>query len=104
MKPLEPLGYDLALFLKLLVGGDDERPLDVLDDLDEIECVEEGDWTTDGKYQARTNIYKHLPTGRFVAVHDSRSGSYYSDYEYIYPLLNEVFPETVTQIIYKAKK
>lgn len=90
--------FDIKAFSLLLADGADEM-LDGLDDLDEFESVEEGEWTSDHKYQARTDVFRHKPTGRFVAVHMYRSGSYHSDYEYMEPTLNEVFPheKTITE-------
>jgi hypothetical protein len=62
-----------------------------IDDLpEEFEEVEDGDWTQDGKYQFSTSIVRHDPTGRFFAIHNTRSGSYHTDWYYQEPSVNEV--------------
>jgi hypothetical protein len=69
---------------------------------DDWEVVKEGEWTSEHKYEHRSTIYKHVPTGRYFAVHSSRSGSYWSDYEYTDDLANEVRPVEVTVTEYHA--
>lgn len=86
--------FDLEKFKAALTSEDD--PIDVLDDLDEFERVEKGEWVSDYKYENRETVYLHKPTGRLVEVSESRCGSYWSDYEYYEPSLQEVRPEEVT--------
>lgn len=68
--------------------------------------VEEGEWVNEYKdYDLKTNIYQKIDTGKYYAYNDSRSGSYYSDYEYDNPTeLVEVEPVQITTTIYKAVK
>lgn len=42
--------------------------------------VEEGEWEDDGKWQHSTTVFAF--EGALYWVSESRSGSYYSDYEY----------------------
>ncbi|MDF0504854.1 hypothetical protein POK33_29395 [Burkholderia cenocepacia] len=69
---------------------------------DRLDSVEEGDWTSDGKYEHRTDIMKDTQTGKFYAIHQSRSGSYFSDYEYGDTYANEVEPVQVMVTQWKA--
>lgn len=60
------------------------------DDMPEgMELVEEGDWTQEHKYQYSTDIYGD-GEGNFYAVHNSRSGSYHTDWYYGAPSVNAV--------------
>lgn len=61
---------------------------------DSIEIIEDGDWVSDYKYELRTSIVAF--EGKYYAIHESRSGSYHSDYEYGDPEINEVTPKQVT--------
>lgn len=79
--------------------------LKLFDDEDEsLETVVNGDWEVEHKYEHRTDIVRHLPTGRYFAIDKSRSGSYWSDYHYDEPEAREVEPKqvTVTQWVTKA--
>lgn len=91
--------FDLVVILAHLIDTEDD-PIDGLDDVDEFVSVEEGEWTADHKYQGRTDVFLHKTTGRFVAVNQSRSGSYHSDYEYTEPTVCEVFPHSKTITTY----
>lgn len=79
---------DLKVLLKEFGEGDDEH-----EDLTEVES--EG-WEQDGKYQSCATVYRHEPTGRFVCINQSRSGSYHSDWYYDDPTICEVVPEVVS--------
>ena len=85
---------DLKKLLAEFVEGDDEH--------DDLEVVQESDWTSEGKYEYSDTVYRHIPTGRFVCIGQSRSGSYFSDYEYDDPSISEVVPEVVTITRYVA--
>ncbi|MCA8110264.1 hypothetical protein [Burkholderia cepacia] len=77
--------------------------IQLFDDEDErLEEVERGAWESDGKYELRTDIVKDTRTGKFYAIHQSRSGSYWSDYEYGDTEANEVEPVQVTVTQWKA--
>lgn len=85
---------DLKKLLAEFEEGDDEH--------DDLELVEESDWTSEGKYEYSETVYRHTPTGRFVCIGRSRSGSYFSDYEYDDPSISDVVPEVVTITRYVA--
>ncbi|AOK28873.1 MULTISPECIES: hypothetical protein [Burkholderia] len=93
--------FDLKKFKDALTSTDD--PIDVLDDLDEFEKIAAEPWEADHKYQSRTTVYRHKPSGRFVTVAESRSGSYWSDYDYTVPMLAEVEPQEITKTVYHSK-
>lgn len=63
---------------------------------DDLEEVESGDWEQEHKDQYRTDVYRHKPTGRFVAITQNRRGCYWSDWDYGDPDIYEVVPEVVT--------
>ncbi|CAJ6883161.1 Uncharacterised protein [Burkholderia pseudomallei] len=93
--------FDLEKFKAALTSEDD--PIDVLEDLDEFMKVTRGQWVSDHKHEHRETVYLHKPSGRFVTVAESRSGSYWSDYEYDAPMLAEVEPREITKTVYHAK-
>ena len=96
-----------AQWIKAMLADDAE-----VDDLGNI--VEEGEWINDMKWQHKTDIVKlgdnkvqfvGLPFEEgFYMVIQSRSGSYWSDYEYSDPVVSKVEPytETVTITKYRA--
>lgn len=66
----------------------------------DIELIQEGDWIDDDKYSFKTNIWKHQ--SRFWSHNKSKSGSYFTDYEYYDDdYLTEVFPKEKTIIVYE---
>jgi hypothetical protein len=69
-----------------------------LDKTTPLSLEEEGEWTQDYKYQNLTTIVKHVETDTFWAIHQSRSGSYHTDWYYNDPDCNQVKPveETIT--------
>lgn len=70
-----------------------------------FELIVDGDWVSEGKYDLKESIYKNLETGKFYVSCSSRSGSYFSDYEYEGPEeLVEVTPVETTTVIYKVVK
>lgn len=69
----------------------------------EWEMVEPGEWMSDGKYDLCNSIMKHIPTGKYYQVNSSRTGSYYTDYDYQYDgTLYEVEPKEVTITTWKV--
>ena len=66
--------------------------------------VKAGEWEDEGKYQLRTTIVQDIESGRFFAIHDNRSGPYWSVYDYGDSECNEVWPVTVTRTEYVAKR
>ena len=58
--------------------------------------AESGDWIEEHKYAYRTSVLCHDATGRFFAIDENRSGSYWTDYEYGESACYEVVPQQVT--------
>jgi hypothetical protein len=75
-------------------------------DGDEYVIVEASDWVNQYKdYDIKEVVLLHKASGKHYAYYDSRSGSYYSDYEYDSPEeLIEVEPIEVKRIEYKVVK
>lgn len=69
-----------------------------------LELHESEDWEDDGKYSIGRNIYVDTNTNKFYAHNVSRTGSYYSDYDYYYePKLYEVEQVDVVKTIWMPK-
>lgn len=92
-----------------MIIKDKEMMEDVVCGTGEWEIEDVGDWTQDGKYQNKTNIVKHIPTGKFYSYSIYRSGSPFSDWHYghedgDYPELTEVVKaeRTVVETYWKA--
>lgn len=68
----------------------------------DYEVVEEGDWINEGKYQSAEIVYK--VGDQFFCVVLSRSGSYFSDYDYLEPDCYEVEPVVITKTEYRVKQ
>ena len=85
-----------------------EGDLDALEDESEAEdlyeVVEEGDWISVGKCEYQTTIILFLPTGKHFSLDWSRSGSYYSDYDYYFGGITKVKPKEVTIVSWVADK
>lgn len=69
---------------------------------EQIEIIDNGKWRTDVKYEHRDTIVKFI--GRYFAIAQSRSGSYFTDYEYCDPMVYEVEPKQVTVTQWVEKK
>ena len=61
---------------------------------DSIEIVETGDWIDEGKYSVRSTIIRQYET--YYNIVETRSGSYFSDYDYWEPRITVVKPVTKT--------
>jgi hypothetical protein len=72
------------------------------DDADEFEIVEVGEWIDDGKYSYQDTVI--LYNNKFYNVAESRSGSYFTDYDYQDPQVYEVIPTQVTKTVYAIVK
>lgn len=70
---------------------------------EQLTLVEEGDIEDGGKYQYQSDVYKDDQGNHFM-IHNSRSGSYYSDYEPGQPTVTQVKPvlTTITKVVWKA--
>lgn len=85
----------------------------------ELEIVHESDWEDEGKWQSKETVVKlsedteldpeywpvesKLEPG-YYQINDSRSGSYWSDYEYDEPAVFKVEPYDVTVTKYRRVK
>lgn len=89
------------------------QEVDGPEDLGEI--VDEGDWTDERKYQHKTDIVhvtdpsigQHLdiPFEKgYYCINQSRSGSYWSDYEYDEPTITKVEPYDEVITVTKWRK
>lgn len=82
--------------------------------LDELKIVYDGEWEQEGKYQTKETVVELIDSSEFDAeqwpvsaelepglyqINDTRSGSYYSDWEYYDPAIFKVeaYTETVTK-------
>jgi hypothetical protein len=65
-------------------------------ELEKAEEVEDGEWIDDGKYQHKEFIFTY--GGKFYCMYITRSGSYFTDYDYQIDGADEVvkITETVT--------
>jgi hypothetical protein len=73
------------------------------DEDDRLNIIEEGDWIDSLKWQHRTDIVQDTLNGSYWAVEHSRSGSYWSDYEYADPEAYRVerTVKVVEQVVWK---
>lgn len=78
------------------------------EDHEDWELIEEDGWDDEGRYQSTSFVVKYIPTGKFYRGSYSRSGSYFTDWEYEYydTTLYEVEEVTETRVIttWKAVK
>ena len=70
--------------------------------------IEDGEWVSDGKYDLKTSVVKHVESDKFYQYSLSRTGSYYSDYYYShcddgFVELHEVKPVEKTVVITEWK-
>lgn len=76
-----------------------EEELKAMFDEDEIDdpfiMIKPGTWKSEGKYQYYTDIVQNEVTDKYYAIHSSRSGSYFTDYEYGETEVEEVKPVKV---------
>lgn len=70
-----------------------------VEDIPGVEIVESGDWEIDHKDYALKSTVVH-DGEHFFRVDESRSGSYYTDYDYDEPTVTQVVPKQVTRTIY----
>ena len=86
--------------------SDEARVLEAYLDEDDgvYTVIDSGDWVDDGKYQYQQTVIRDKSTDRYFAVSQSRSGSYYSDFEYDDPEICEVSPVEYTAIRWEYVK
>lgn len=68
------------------------------------EPIESGEWTDSHKSESKSDIVKHLPTGRLFEVGFCRTGDYWSGYETEFVGAQEVEPYEATVILYRPVK
>ena len=75
------------------------------DDLpEEWDLVESGEWTDSHKSESKSDIVKHLPTGRLFEVDFYRTGDHWSGYETEFSGATEVEPYEATVVLYRPVK
>ncbi len=80
----------------------------ILDENEKVlyEVTETGEWTDEGKYQDCEVIFKEVSTGKHYRYFITRSGSYFSHYEYEVfdtdPVEVELVTETITVTHWKS--
>lgn len=62
--------------------------------------VEEGEWIDEGKYGHQSSIYSDAEGKVFISVDWTRSGSYFTDYDYNFIDAYQVRPKIVTKTVY----
>lgn len=68
------------------------------------EVLEDGDWCDNHKSEAKSDIIKHLPSGKIFQADFYRTGDYWQGYETELTDVCEVEPYQVLVIKYKAVK
>jgi hypothetical protein len=69
-----------------------------IEDIEDTEIIEEGDFVSEGKYEVCETVFKYK--GELFSVVQSRSGSYYTDYYYDTPSFYAVEPKVITKTVY----
>lgn len=71
-------------------------------DIEELTCVEKGEWMGEGKYSYRSDIYS-TEDGNHFKIDNSRSGSCNTDYYYDEPNVYQVKPvvKTIVKIVWE---
>lgn len=69
-----------------------------------FEIIEDEDWIDEGKYSFKSTFVKWKDA--YYRIDQSRSGSYFTDYDYSEPTFVQVIPEEVviTKTIWKEVK
>ena len=67
-----------------------EMLIDIIDEeeVDGYKLIEQDEWEVDGKCQHMSVIFQHEE--KFYKTWVSRQGSYHTDYEYVYPTIEEI--------------
>jgi len=91
--------------MKTITVSDEELEL-IKEGLSErFEVIEDGDWISEGKYENRKVVVKEISTGKFYMFCHSRSGSPFTDYDFMMDTSPaECEPVQVTKTIYKVIK
>jgi hypothetical protein len=72
------------------------------DELENYELIQNGDWIDDGRYSFKDTVIKYQD--KFYCIYESRSGSYFTYYNYGEPNACEVEPYEVTITQYRPVK
>lgn len=83
--------------LKKLAAENGEHYFGIDDLPEDWEEIDNGEWTDEGKYSYNTTIVSK--NGKFFAIDQSRSGSYFSDYYYTQAEVYEVKRKEETKIV-----
>lgn len=84
--------------LKALAAENGENYFGIDDLPEDWDEIDDGNWTDEGKYSYMTRIV--AKNGKFFAIDQSRSGSYFSDYYYTTAEVYEVArKEIVTTVV-----
>lgn len=75
-----------------------------LDDAEDFELVSQGDWISEGKYEHSVTVYRYSENDKLYAIYSTRSGSYFSDWDYGEDEVYEVEAVEVKRIVYKPVK
>ena len=87
IKELESIAEEYGFDIDELVG------------LEDVEIVEEGNWISEGKFEICETVLKYKE--KFFSMMQSRSGSYWTDYNYNDPYFLEVEPKVITKTVYE---
>ena len=71
---------------------------------EEWDLVESGEWTDSHKSESKSDIVKHLPTGRLFEVSFYRTGDYWQGYETEFSGAVEVEPYEAVVVLYRPVK
>ena len=73
-----------------------------LEEVEEVEIIEEGDWISEHKCEICETIFKYKE--KFFCMVQSRVGGCYTDYTYDDPEFFRVEPKVITKTIYERVK
>ena len=68
-----------------------------------FEEVDNGDWVSEGKYEYKDVVYYSKELNQYFKVNRYRSGSYFTDYDYLGVSVCEVEPHVVEVVEYRVK-
>lgn len=72
-----------------------DKVLEIWDEDDEsLKVMEKGEWISEGKYDNKETVVEY--EGKYYSICETRSGSYFSDYEHGDTYCYEVKPVQVT--------
>lgn len=69
------------------------------DEGDALTMELDSEWEQDHKYQCRQTVWKHIPSGEYWEVMESRSGSPFTDWDYDEPSARRVYRKEETKVV-----